>query len=146
MFGGTGLYINCLVYNIEFKEEDFDINYREKLKVEAEENLEKLYNMALEIDPIAMEKISRNDKKRIMRVLEIYNSTGMTKTEQDMASRENGVKYDYRVFAINMNRQLLYDRINQRVDLMINQGLIKEVETLLNKYTDFPTAMQGLRI
>ena len=59
-------------------------------------------------------------------------------------SRKNGIKYDYKVFAINMDREILYDRINKRVDIMIENGLIEEVEKLLKKYTEFPTAMQGL--
>jgi tRNA dimethylallyltransferase len=91
-----------------------------------------------------MEKISRNDQKRILRVLEIYKATGKNKTEQEIESRKKGVKYDYKVFVINWERQLLYERINKRVDIMIEQGLIKEVEELLKKYDKFPTAMQGL--
>ena len=108
------------------------------------EGLEILYNEAKQIDPQAMEKISHNDKKRILRVLEIYKATGKTKTEQEAESRKNGVKYDYKVFAINMDREKLYERINKRVDIMIEQGLIQEVENLLKKYTVFPTSMQGL--
>ena len=91
-----------------------------------------------------MEKISPNDKKRILRVLEIYKATGKNKTEQEKESRKNGVKYDYKVFAINWEREQLYERINKRVDIMIEQGLIQEVEQLLEKYSEFPTAMQGL--
>jgi len=145
--GGTGLYIDCLIYGIEFLEEEIDETYREKLNQIAElEGLEKLYNMALEIDPEAMKKISKNDKKRIIRVLEIYHKTGKTKTEQDLESRKNGVKYNYVVFVINMDRELLYDRINKRVDNMIEEGLIEEVNSIVEKYKEFPTAMQGLRI
>ena len=69
-----------------------------------------------------------------------------TKTQQDLESRKNEVKYDYKVFGINMDRQILYDRINQRVDIMLEQGLIEEVKYILKKYTKFPTAMQGLRL
>ena len=71
---------------------------------------------------------------------------GKTKTQQDLESRKNEVKYDYKVFGINMDRQVLYDRINQRVDIMLKQGLIEEVQSILEKYNKFPTAMQGLRI
>ena len=91
-----------------------------------------------------MEKISNNDKKRIIRVLEIYRATGKNKTEQERLSRINGIKYDYRVFAISRDREKLYDRINKRVDIMINQGLIEEVKNIYEKYSEFPTAMQGL--
>lgn len=145
--GGTGLYIDSLIYGIEFLEEEIDETYRAKLNEIAQtEGLEKLYNMALEIDPEAMKKISKNDQKRIIRVLEIYKKTGKTKTQQDLESRKNGVKYNYKVFAINMDRGLLYDRINNRVDKMIEDGLIEEVEYIVEKYKEFPTAMQGLRI
>lgn len=145
--GGTGLYINSLIYDINFTEEKIDEEYRNKLNKIAENGgLEKLYNMALEIDPKAMEKISKNDKKRIIRVIEIYNKTGKTKSEQEANSRGKEVKYDYKVFAINIERSILYDRINKRVDIMIENGLIEEVETILKKFNKFPTAMQGLRI
>ena len=121
--------------------------YRIKLNNIAEnEGLEKLYNMAMKIDPEAMKKISINDKKRIIRVLEIFNKTGKTKTEQDRDSRKNELKYDYKIFVLNMDREVLYDRINRRVDLMIKEGLVEEVENIIKKYDKFPTAMQGLRI
>lgn len=143
--GGTGLYVDSLIYGIEYPNIEFDENYREELERRVEkEGLEKLYEKAKKIDPQAMKKISRNDQKRILRVLEIYNATGKTKTEQEIESRKNEVKYDYRVFAINMDREKLYDRINKRVDIMIQKGLIEEVENLLKKYNEFPTAMQGL--
>lgn len=145
--GGTGLYINSLIYGIEFAEEEIDEEYRNELNEIAEkEGLENLYNKALEIDPEAMKKISKNDKKRIIRVLEIYEKTGKTKTQQDIESRTKELKYEYKVFAINMERSILYDRINKRVDIMIEQGLIEEVQHILEKYNKFPTAMQGLRI
>ena len=74
--GGTGLYLNSLIYNIQYNDMNVDLDYRNMLEKEAEENgLEKLYNRAKEIDAQAMEKVSQNDKKRIIRVLEIYNST-----------------------------------------------------------------------
>ena len=143
--GGTGLYLEALIYNIEYNEIETDLEYRENLeKIEKEEGLEKLYQMAEKIDRIAMQKISHNDKKRIFRVLEIYHSTGKTKTELEAESRKQESKYTYVLFGITMDREKLYDRINKRVDIMIEQGLIKEVENLLKKYKEFPTAMQGL--
>ena len=143
--GGTGLYVDSLIYGIEYPDIELDEKYREKLEKRADkEGLELLYNEAKKIDPQAIEKISKNDKKRILRILEIYKATGKNKTEQEKESRKNGIKYDYKVFAINMDREILYDRINKRVDIMIENGLIEEVEKLLKKYTEFPTAMQGL--
>ena len=144
--GGTGLYIDSLIYEIEYPQIEFDENYRKKLEKIARDNegLQKLYNMALEIDPDAMKKISSNDKKRIMRVLEIYNATGKTKTEQEIESRKNKPEFEYKVYAINWDRKLLYERIDKRVDIMIEQGLVEEVKNIVKKYNKFPTAMQGL--
>ncbi len=143
--GGTGLYIDSLIYDISFADIKIDEQYRKELeKISNEQGLDKLYKMAVEIDAQAMEKISKNDKKRIIRVLEIYKQTNKTKTEHDILSRQKEVKYDYKVFAINIPRDILYNRINERVDSMINSGLIDEVKNLLKKYNNFPTAMQGL--
>ena len=143
--GGTGLYINSLIYEIEYNEIEVDLKYREELeKIANEKGLNYLYEEALKIDKEAMEKISINDKKRIMRVLEIYHSTNKTKTELEKISRLNPAEYDYKVFAIEIERNILYDRINKRVDIMIEKGLIDEVKNILEKYSKFPTAMQGL--
>lgn len=140
LVGGTGLYINSLIYNINYKEDVFDEEYRKKLdNIE----LEIIYKKALEIDPESMKKISANDRKRISRVLEIYHATGKTKTEIEKESRKE-VMYDYKIFVLNMDREKLYERINKRVDLMIEAGLIEEVKSIINEYKDFPTAMQGL--
>ena len=143
--GGTGLYVDSLIYEIQYPNIEFDEEYRKKLEQIAEkEGLEKLYEKAANIDEEAMRKISPNDKKRIIRVLEIYHATGKTKTEQEIESRKKPVEYDYKVYAINWDRQVLYERINKRVDIMIEQGLIEEVKKIKQKYKTFPTAMQGL--
>ena len=144
--GGTGLYANSLIYGIEYNEIEYDEKYRNELMklAQTEEGLESLFEKAQKIDPKAMEKISKNDKKRIVRILEIYNSTGKTKTEQEKESRKKEVKYDYKVFALNMERSVLYERINKRVDIMLEQGLIEEVKNILKKYNEFPTAMQAI--
>ena len=144
--GGTGLYANSLIYGIEYSNIEFDEKYRKKLMeiAQSEEGLKSLYEEAKRIDKKAMEKISPNDQKRILRILEIYNATGKTKTEQEEISRKNEVKYDYNVFAINIERTILYERINKRVDIMIEQGLIEEVRKLIEKYPEFPTAMQAI--
>ena len=144
--GGTGLYVNSLIYGIEYQDMQFDEKYRNKLMeiAETEEGLKSLWKQAEEIDPEAMKKISKNDKKRIIRVLEIYKAPGKTKTEQEILSRKKEIEYDFKVFGISMDREKLYERINKRVDIMINQGLEDEVRILLEKYSEFPTAMQGL--
>ena len=143
--GGTGLYIDSLVLGIKFEDNEIDESYRSELERRVEvEGLQSLYKEAYRIDPEAFKKISPNDKKRIVRVLEIYHKTGKTKTQQDLESKQKELDYDYKVFAINMEREKLYNRINKRVDLMLEQGLIEEVQNLLSKYKKFPTAMQAL--
>ena len=143
--GGTGLYIDSLIYNIEYDEIEYDEKYRKELEeIAKNEGLDVLYDRAKEIDPEAIKSISKNDKKRIIRILEIYKATGKNKTEQEIKSREKEIEYDYKVYAISWDRQVLYERINKRVDIMIKQGLIEEVKNILEKYDEFPTAMQGL--
>lgn len=143
--GGTGLYIDSLIYGIEFQEIPTDMEYRNKLNKMADEGqLEILYEKACKIDPEAMKIISKNDKKRIIRVLEIYKQTGKTKTQQNIESKKSEIPYDYKVFAINMDREKLYDRINKRVDIMLENGLIEEVRNLIGKYKNIQTAMQSL--
>jgi len=143
--GGTGLYLDSLIYEIEYQDIKLDEEYRKKLEEEVEEKgLDVLYERAKQIDEKAIEKISPNDKKRILRILEIYHATGKTKTQQEIESRKKEVEYDYKVYALDWDRQKLYDRINKRVDMMIEQGLIEEVKQILDKYDTFPTAMQGL--
>lgn len=144
--GGTGLYVNSLIYGIDYPEIETDLKYRAELEKTAEEKgLGYLYNKALEIDKEAMKNISPNDQKRILRVLEIYKETGKTKTQLESESRKNGIPYDYKVFALNMPREILYDRINRRVDIMIEKGLIEEVKKLYKKYGEkLTTSMQGI--
>ena len=103
-----------------------------------------MYEEACAIDKEAMKTISKNDQKRIIRVLEVYKETGKTKTQLNIDSRKNGVEFDYRLFVIDMLREKLYERINKRVDLMLKQGLIEEVKGILEKYKELPTSMQAL--
>lgn len=137
--GGTGLYINSLIYNIEYNEEKTDLNYREELE---KYSVEELYERASVIDSNATEKVSKTDRKRLSRILEIYHTTGRTKTELERESRKE-LEYDYKIFVLTTDREKLYERINLRVDIMINDGLIEEVENLLKKY-DISTAMQAI--
>ena len=144
--GGTGLYVNSLIYGIDYPEINTDFEYRKELEERAErEGLEKLYEEAYKIDEEAMKSISHNDKKRILRVLEIFKETGKTKTQVEIESKKNGIKYDYRVFAIDMPRDVLYERINKRVDLMLENGLIEEVKNIYEKYgKELITSIQAI--
>lgn len=133
--GGTGLYVNSLIYGIDYPEIETDLQYRKTLEdIAKEKGLEYLYEEAKKIDKKATENISHNDQKRIFRILEIYKETGKTKTQLEEESRKNGIPYDYKVFAIDLPRQILYERINKRVDIMLEQGLVEEVKALYKKY------------
>ena len=142
--GGTGLYIDSLIYEIDYPEIEIDLEYRKELEEKVKNiGLDKLYEEAKKIDEEAIQKISINDEKRILRILEIYHQTGKTKTELEKNSRKDP-EFDYKMFAIDMDREILYDRINKRVDIMLEKGLIEEVENIYKKYNEFPTSMQAL--
>ena len=139
-----GLYINSIIYGIEYENTEIDEKLRNKLEKEAKEHgLEKLYERACKIDEQAMQNISINDKKRIIRVIEIFEKTGKTKTELEKNSRKE-LEFDFKIFITNMDREKLYDKINKRVDIMINQGLIEETKKILELYKEYPTAMQAI--
>lgn len=134
LVGGTGLYVDSLIYGIEYNNIKLDEKYRKELEQIADEKgLEYLYKMAQEIDKEATNKISKNDKKRIIRILEIYKATGRTKTEEEKKSREKDVEYDYKVFAIDMEREILYERINKRVDIMLEKRINTRSRKLAKK-------------
>lgn len=142
--GGTGLYINSLIDEIDYPKLETDLSYRKQLEnLVQKEGLQNLYEQAKQIDSKAMEKISPNDQKRILRVLELYHQTGKTKTQLEAESRKEP-EFDYKLFAITRNRENLYQRINQRVDQMIEKGLIDEVKNIYACYQEFPTSMQAL--
>lgn len=142
--GGTGLYINTLVNGIEFLEIDGDIEYRNALiKKGYEEGTEVLHKELEKVDPIAAKSIDANNIRRVARALEIFKVTGKTKTELDKESQKE-VKYDYRMFGLDWDRQALYDRIDLRVDLMLKNGLIDEVRKIKEDFNISSTAIQGL--
>jgi len=144
--GGTGLYINSVVDNVEFSETITDRDYRMKLEARANsEGIEVLYKDLKEIDKEAAEKIHQNDLRRIIRALEVYHSTGKTISYHNKLSRQNPSKYDFVMIGLNMDRADLYKRIDLRVDEMIANGLVDEVKNLIEKGTSFEhTSMQGL--
>ena len=128
--GGTGLYYNSLVDNIEFITEDTDFEYRLALKERAEkEGINVLYDELKAIDPQAAEKIHTNNAGRIIRALEIYHTTGKTKTRQEELSRLNPSPYELIAIGLDAeDRNFLYDRINRRVDAMLELGLLDEAK------------------
>lgn len=142
--GGTGLYISTLINGIEFTNIEGDVEYRDMLKQYAkEQGIEKLHSKLEKIDPEAAKVINKENVRRVIRALEIYKITKKTKTQLDKESIKE-VKYDYKIFGLMWDREKLYQRINKRVDIMINDGLIEEVRNLIQKYTLSSTAIQGL--
>ncbi|MBQ3181831.1 MAG: tRNA (adenosine(37)-N6)-dimethylallyltransferase MiaA [Clostridia bacterium] len=131
--GGTGLYISSLVDNVEFSDVDADTSVRERLYKELEElGIEAMHERLEKIDPESACAIHPNNTKRVIRALEIYETTGKTKKELEKGSKLRTSPYDFCLIGLNCDRELLYERINKRVDMMIEQGLFSEVEELLS--------------
>lgn len=144
--GGTGLYVNSLIYNFEFSDTICDWDLRNKLAKEAQEKgNEYIHNKLKAIDPVAAKKIHKNNVKRIIRAIEVYTYTNKPISVHQEESRRNPPEHNFILIGISMERQKLYDRINKRVDLMIEKGLVEEVEKLVEMGYDRSTiAMQGL--
>ena len=134
--GGTGLYVNTLLENIEFFDMESDDELRKELSEKAERlGVEAIYDELLRIDPEAAEKIHKNNVKKIIRALEVYYKTGRTITSQVECSKEKGAVLEPVIIGLTADdRQFLYDRINLRVDLMVNDGLIAEAERFYSIY------------
>ena len=143
--GGTGLYIDHVVYNVLLSNAPIDFILRKKLTDEAAEvGGDAMLSKLRDIDPKTAEKLHSNDIKRIVRALEVYTLTGKTKTEWDKESMQNEKIYDYLYFAIASQRDILYNRINVRVDNMVSAGLFEEAASLQEKYSRDNTAAQGI--
>lgn len=145
--GGTGLYINSLADNIEFSKEQTDLKLRERLEQEMEEKGgEKMLEILSEIDCETARTLHPNNKRRILRALEIYYLTGVTKSEQDIISKQNESFIKPVMIGITYrDRQLLYKRIEKRIDLMIENGLVDEARTAYNKFGgSFTGAVQAI--
>lgn len=142
--GGTGLYVSTLTNGIEFSEIESDEEYRKKLEnISMQENgIDILFEQLKKIDSEAARVIEKNNVRRVIRALEIYKVTGKTKTQIDKESIKE-LKYDYKIFGMLWERKELYDRINRRVDIMIDMGLVEEVERIYRKGIS-STAIQGL--
>lgn len=129
--GGTGFYIQALLYDIDFQEQDADPALREQLEQLAEEKgNEYLHNLLKELDPEAAEQIHANNRKRVIRAIEYYRSTGQPISEHNRQEREKESPYRFWYYVLTCERDLLYERIEQRVDGMLEAGLIREVEKL----------------
>lgn len=142
--GGTGLYINTIVNGIEFSEIGNDEEYRKELEKRIKsEGIDSVYEELKIIDPEAANIIDKNNVRRVIRALEIYKVTGKTKTQLDKESIKE-TKFEFLMYGIKIEREELYNRINKRIDYMLEQGLIDEVRSLVKKYKMSKTALQGL--
>lgn len=135
LVGGTGLYVNSLTEGIEFVESDTDEELRKKLQKEMDEKgSEAMLEKLREIDPDTAAALHPNNRRRIIRALEIYYSTGITFSRQNELSRKNDTPYNTTFIGITYrDREKLYERINKRVDIMLENGLLSEAETTLNE-------------
>ena len=131
--GGTGLYLDRFLSGAQFEETEIDENFRREMESFAKEfGNEALHDKLREIDPISADEIHPNNVKRVIRALEIYKTSGRTKSELDEESK--AFESDYRAIQIGLkyeNREILYDRINRRVDKMMTDGLLEETKSLL---------------
>jgi len=143
--GGTGLYINAVTRPMDFWEK-CDEALRRELLAMAEEpgGRRKLHDMLREIDPDAAQKLHENDVRRVTRAIEVYRLTGRTQSEQAKLDAQREGDYDETLFCLRWPRDVLYSRIDLRVDKMIDAGLIEEVRALRKNEEKHPTALQAI--
>ena len=144
--GGTGFYIQALLYDIDFTENEGDSVYREKLEALAKEKgAAYLHGQLAMVDPKSAEELRANNIKRVIRALEFYHQTGQKISEHNERERQKESPYQFCYFVLNDRRECLYERIDQRVDQMIRNGLVQEVQTLKERgCTKQMVSMQGL--
>ncbi|KGA98515.1 tRNA delta(2)-isopentenylpyrophosphate transferase [Alkalihalobacillus alcalophilus ATCC 27647 = CGMCC 1.3604] len=131
--GGTGLYVNSIIKGYQFSETEEDLTYRKELEqFVSVHGVEALYTQLLSVDPDAKEVIHPNNIRRVIRALEVFKVTGIsfTKQQKNMPEEE---RYHLAMIGLTMPREQLYERINSRVDMMVKNGLIEEVEHLYNQ-------------
>lgn len=144
--GGTGFYIQALLYDIDFTEEQEDSAYRKELEAIAEEQgVHILHEKLRAVDLKSAEEIHENNVKRVIRALEFYHRSGQKISEHNEKERQKESPYNFAYFVLNDERERLYGRINQRVELMLEQGLVEEVKKLKDMgYHKQMVSMQGL--
>jgi tRNA dimethylallyltransferase len=144
--GGTGFYIQALLYDIDFTDNGEDTSIRMELeKLGQERGAEYLHNLLRDIDPDSAEEIHENNMKRVIRAIEYYRQTGERISEHNKREREKKSPYDFLYYVVNTDRARLYERIDRRVDLMLEQGLVEEVMHLKDMgLTRDMVSMQGL--
>jgi tRNA dimethylallyltransferase len=146
LVGGTGFYIQSVLYDIDFTDNDNDMTFRHELEEEARiKGGEVLHERLKAIDPEAAESIHPNNVKRVIRALEFYEKSKGKISEHNKEQRAKKSPYEYHYFALTNERSRIYDNIEKRVDLMLDMGLVEEVRTLLkNGVPRTNVSMQGL--
>ena len=146
LVGGTGFYIQAVLYDIDFSENEKDTSYREELeKLAQTKGAEYLHDRLRDVDEKSAQDIHANNVKRVIRALEYFHQTGEKISEHNEEQRKKVSPYNFSYFVLNDERAHLYERINLRVDQMINEGLVREVQSLKEKgYTRDMVSMQGL--
>ena len=144
--GGTGFYIQALLYDIDFDNQDCNTEFRAELeKLAKEQGNEVLHERLKAVDPASAEKIHANNVKRVIRALEFYELTGKPISEHNEAEQKKESPYNFAYFVLTDDRENLYKRIDKRVDIMLANGLVKEVSNLKEKgYHRDMVSMQGL--
>jgi tRNA dimethylallyltransferase len=150
LVGGTGFYINAILYDTDFEETKADLDYRNMLLVEAQEKGNAFLHEKLhQIDPMSAETIHPHNVKRVIRALEYYHLTqspiSAHNQDEKLKRSQNSSPYDYTFFTLTMERSILYDRINERVEHMIAEGLVEEVRTFFEKgFSEELTSMKAI--
>ena len=144
--GGTGFYIQSLLYDIRFEESNEDTGYRDALQqLATDRGPEYLHRLLAEVDPAAASGIHAHNVKRVIRALEFYHQTGTRISEHNEEQRKRTSPYQFLYFVLNDDRQALYTRIDQRIDQMLEAGLVTEVRMLKDMgCTRDMVSMQGL--
>lgn len=146
LVGGTGFYIQAVLYDIDFTETEEDTSYREELETfAAEHGAEALHASLAKVDPASAVAIHANNIKRVIRALEFYMQTGTRISEHNEAQHGKESAYNSAYFVLTQNRAVLYERIEKRIDLMLSEGLLEEVKGLLEEgCKPESVSMQGL--
>lgn len=143
--GGTGFYIQALLYDTSFEETEESLYRKELTKYYEQYGAHMLHECLKEIDPVSYETIHENNVKRVIRALEFYHDTGYSISKHNNEQRQKESPYNFEYFVLNDKRELLYDRIEKRIDNMLEEGLVEEVRKLLSMgCTKDMVSMQGL--
>ena len=131
LVGGTGFYIQAVLYDIDFTQAEEDNSYREELwEVAKTQGEEALHQMLQACDPEAAQEIHKNNVKRVIRALEFYKSTGKKISQHNAEERQKESPYEFLYLVLHQDRAVLYERIEKRIDQMVEQGLVEEVKAL----------------